>query len=192
MRKLFLAAALLALALATPAPAQTAVPAGQQAAVSSATKQFVDKAAMTDMFEIQAGQIAEQKSTNAAYKDFAQMTIDDHTKTTGQIKSMLPKLPGVQPPQQLDKQHQALLDKLNASSGTTFERMYKTDQVKGHREAIAMFERYAKRGDNPDLKKWAADTLPTLRTHLQHAQALPGSGPAPTVGSGAHRGGTHR
>jgi putative membrane protein len=190
MRKLFLAAALLA--LAAPALAQSAPPAGHQAPVSSTTKQFVDTAAMTDMFEIQAGQIAQQKSTNPAYKDFAQMTIDDHTKTTGQIKSMLPQLAGVQPPQQLDKKHQALLDKLNASSGAAFERMYKADQVKGHREAVAMFERYAKRGDNPDLKKWAADTLPTLRTHLQHAEALPPSGSAPTVGSGAHRGGTQR
>ena len=184
MRKLVLAAALLA--LATPALAQRAPPAGQQA-VSSATRQFVDKAAMTDMFEIQAGQIAQQKSTTPAYKDFAQMTIDDHTKTTEQIKSMLPKLPGVQPPPQLDKKHQALLDKLNAASGAAFERTYKSDQVKGHREAVAMFERYAKRGDNPDLKKWAADTLPTLRTHLQHAQALPRSGPAPTVGSGTRK-----
>jgi hypothetical protein len=48
-----------------------------------------------------------------------------------------------------------------------------------------MFERYAQRGDNPDLKKWATDTLPTLRQHLQRAEALPRSGTAPTVGSGA-------
>jgi putative membrane protein len=185
MRKLILAAALLA--LATPALAQNAPPAGHQSPVSAAAKRFVDTAAMTDMFEIQAGQLAQQKSQTPAYKDFAQMTIDDHTKTTGQIKSMLPQLPGVQPPQQLDATHRAALDKLNGVEGAAFERMYKADQVKGHREAIAMFERYAQRGDNPDLKKWAADTLPTLRQHLQHAQALPRSDQAPTVGSGTRK-----
>jgi len=190
MRKLVLAAALLALAV--PARAQNAPPAGQRAAVSPATRQFADRAAMTDMFEIEAGKLAQQKSNIPAYKDFAQMTIDDHTKTTEQIKSMLPKLPGVQPPQQLDAQHRALLDKLNTASGGAFERLYKADQIKGHREAIAMFEHYSRRGDNPDLKKWATDTLPTLHKHLQHAEALPRPGPAPTVGSGSRSRGTRR
>jgi putative membrane protein len=113
------------------------------------------------------------------------MTIEDHTKTTDQLKGMAPKL-GIELPQQLDKTHQAAIDKLKAQSGAAFERIYKTDQVKGHREAIAMFERYARSGDNPDLKKWASDTLPTLRKHLQHAEALPRPAPA-TTGSGMRK-----
>jgi putative membrane protein len=192
MRKLVLAAALLA--LAAPAHAQTAPapqpnPAPQstapKAAVSPATRKFVNDAAMTDMFEIRAGQLAQQKVENNAYKDFAQLTITDHTKTTDQLKSMAPQL-GIELPQQLDQTHQALLDRLNSSSGAAFERTYKADQIKGHREAIAAFERYARSGDNADLKKWAADTLPTLRKHLQHAEALPRPAPA-TVGSGPRK-----
>jgi putative membrane protein len=187
MRKLILAAALVALAapLHAQSPAPATQPTGTHAAVSAATKKFVDNAAMTDIFEIQAGQLAQQKAPDAAYKDFAQMTIEDHTKTTDQLKGMAPKL-GIELPQQLDKTHQAAIDKLNAQSGAAFERAYKTDQVRGHREAIAMFERYAKSGDNPDLKKWASDTLPTLRKHLQHAEALPRPAPA-TTGSGTRK-----
>jgi putative membrane protein len=187
MRKLVLAAALVALAapLHAQSPAPSPQPTARQAAVSPATKKFVNEAAMTDMFEIQAGHLAQQKLSDAAYKDFAQMTIDDHTKTTDQLKSMAPAL-GIELPAQLDKTHQAAIDKLNGLSGAAFARPFKSDEISGHRQAIAAFERYAKSGDNPDLKKWASDTLPTLRKHLQHAEALPQLAPA-TTGSGMRK-----
>jgi putative membrane protein len=156
----------------------------KQGTVSAATKKFVTTAAMTDMFEIQAGQLAQQKADDSAYKEFAQMIVADHTKTTDQIKSMAPKLPGVQLPQALDKTHQAKIDKLGSLSGAAFERQFKTEQAQGHKQAVEMFQTYAKSGDNPDLKSWAEQTLPTLKTHLQHAEALPNPRPAPTTGSG--------
>jgi putative membrane protein len=184
MKKLILAAALLA--LAAPSHAQNATDQSKagQGTVSAATKKFVNEAAITDMFEIQAGQLAQQKANDSAYKDFAQMTIADHTKTTEQLKGM--NL-GIQPPEQLDATHKAKLNKLNALSGAAFERQYKTDQVQGHRQAIGLFERYAKSGENKDVKQFAENTLPTLKTHLQHAEALPRPGAQPTTGSGTRR-----
>ena len=41
------------------------------------------------------------------------------------------------------------------------------------------FERYAKGGDNSDLKDWAGKTLPALKHHLDMAEEL---GKAPSVG----------
>ncbi len=196
MKKLVLAAALGA--LAAPLHAQTSAPTtaspsapatanrlnAQKGAVSTATKKFATTAAMTDMFEIQAGQLAQQKASDPAYKDFAQTIIADHTKTADQLKGMTPKLQGVELPQELDKAHQAKVDKLNSLSGAAFERQFKTEQVQGHRQAVEQFQTYAKRGDNADLKNWAEQTLPTLKTHLQHAEALPNPRSAPTTGSG--------
>ena len=45
-------------------------------------------------------------------------------------------------------------------------------QLKAHQEAVTLFEAYAKGGDNADLKKWAATTLPHLKAHLTMAQKL--------------------
>jgi putative membrane protein len=45
-------------------------------------------------------------------------------------------------------------------------------QVSAHKDAVSLFERYSKSGDNPKLKDWAGKTLPTLRHHLEMAQAL--------------------
>ena len=45
-------------------------------------------------------------------------------------------------------------------------------QVKVHEEAVALFTAYAKGGDDPQLKKWAAKTLPNLEQHFTMAQKL--------------------
>ena len=189
MKKLVLAAALLA--LAAPLHAQTAAPptANQKNAepgnVSGETKQFVTSAAMIDMFEIRAGQLAQKKADDPAFQDLAQLTIADHTKTSQQLKPMAANLRGVALPLELDSGLKQKIDQLGSLSGAAFERQYKTEQVEGHKQAVALFESYAKSGDNPELKSWAAQTLPTLKMDLQHAEALPSPPPAPTTGSGS-------
>lgn len=45
-------------------------------------------------------------------------------------------------------------------------------QVSAHRDAVSLFERYAKGGNNNALKDWAGKTLPVLQHHLEMAQAL--------------------
>jgi putative membrane protein len=44
--------------------------------------------------------------------------------------------------------------------------------VSAHKDAVSLFERYGKGGDNPDLKAWASKTLPDLQGHLKMAQDL--------------------
>jgi putative membrane protein len=165
----FSVAATAALAQSSMAPAQSQQ--GQK--VSSATQQFVQKAAITDMFEIKAGDLVQQKAQSNDYKQFGQMIKTDHTKTSDQVKSMAKNMPGLQLPTDLDSAHKSKFDKLQSLSGAQFEDQFKKDVVAGHQDAIKLFEGYAQKGDNADLKKFAQDTLPKLKEHLQHAQALP-------------------
>jgi putative membrane protein len=72
----------------------------------------------------------------------------------------------------MDKAHGAKLDKLNSLSGADFTRAYEDMQVSAHKDAVSLFERYAKSGDNADLKAFAAKTLPHLRDHLKMAEDL--------------------
>ena len=40
------------------------------------------------------------------------------------------------------------------------------------KDAVSLFQRYGKGGDNPGLKNWAAMTSPALERHLEMAQNL--------------------
>jgi len=141
--------------------------------ISPSTQDFITEAAVSDMFEVQSSELATQKSNDGATKEFAQKMIQDHTKTTSELKSLVTggKVPG-DIPSAMDSSHQSKLDKLKTLTGVDFDKQYHKDQDSGHKDAVSLFERYAKGGDNGALKDWASTTLPHLQDHLQQAKAL--------------------
>ena len=188
MRKLFIVAA--AATLLTGAAFAQSI--GEKTGVNSAlgisptTPDFVKQAVMSDMLEISAAKIAQQKG-NADEKIFAGHMITDHTKTseelTGLIKSgdVKADIPTV-----LDSSSQSKLDDLNKAKPEDFAAIYDPMQVNAHKDAVSLFERYAEGGDNPKLKDWAGKTLPALKHHLDMAQALNEARRSATVGSSAN------
>src|ERR1700755_1304887 len=140
--------------------------------IAPTTADFVKEAAISDMFEINSSKLAQDKG-NAPEKTFASQMITDHTKTTTELKGLVSSgKVKADVPSALDSSHQSKLDKLRGESGEDFSSGYDSDQVSGHKDAVSLFERYAKGGDNADLKDWAGKTLPTLRHHLEMAQNL--------------------
>lgn len=163
------------LLLATPALAQSV---GEKSGVNSTlgiapkTEDFVKEVAISDMFEIQSNKLASDKG-NADEKNFASVMVTDHSKTIAELKSMVSggKVKA-ELPTALDRSHQSKLDKLKGESGKDFSGDFDSMQVSAHKDAVNLFERYSKGGDNADLKAWAGKTLPTLKHHLEMAQNL--------------------
>ncbi len=138
--------------------------------VAPSTQDFVTEAATSDMFEIQSSKLAQTKG-DAASKTFAAKMIEDHTKTTNDIKSMVQSgKVKANIPAEMSASQKKMLDKLGGLSGDDFNKQYKSDQVSAHKEAVSLFDRYAKGGENADLKVWTAKTVPDLQMHLKMAQ----------------------
>ncbi len=149
---------------------QGAAPSGKPALSAD---EFVKKAAITNIFEIQAAQLAEEKSKQKEDQQFAKQMIDDHTKAGDELKSLVDSgKVQAQIPTALDSQHRQKLAELKKLRGEKFDKAYDQANKKGHRQAVAMFQNYAKNGDNADLKQWAQKTLPTLKEHLSMATKL--------------------
>lgn len=140
--------------------------------VSPSTPDFVRQVAISDMFEIESSMLAKQKG-DSAEKTFADHMIEAHGKTSSQLKTLISAHGvNVDLPHALDNAHQAKLDDLKKLSGADFKKNYKDDQIKAHKDAIDLFERYAKGGENLPLQKWASSTLPDLKAHLDMAEKL--------------------
>jgi putative membrane protein len=82
------------------------------------------------------------------------------------------KVKGVDLPTDMSSSQKSMLDKLKGLNGKDFTKQYHSDQVSAHKDAVSLFERYGKGGDNEDLKAWANKTLPDLQGHLKMAQDL--------------------
>lgn len=140
--------------------------------ITPSTQDFITEAANSDMLEIQASKLVATKS-DAKDKTFADHMIADHTKTSADIKALVDsgKLK-VSLPASMDKAHQDKLDRLARLDGKDFMKEYESMQVAAHKDAVSLFERYSKGGDNADLKAWTGQTLPKLQEHLKMAQDL--------------------
>ena len=141
------------------------------------TPDFLQKAAMSDMYEVQAGKLAADKAQSDAVKQFGQQMVDAHTKTTDELMGIVKsKNIKVDVPTKLDSEHQKLIDDLNSASAKDFDKTYASQQVDAHQNAVKLFKKYAEDGDDPDVKQFAAKTLPAIEHHLDEAKKLP-SGP---------------
>jgi putative membrane protein len=166
----------LAVILAAPAHSQS-VP--ERTGVNSAlgiapkTEDFVKEVAISDMFEIESSKLAQTKG-NADTKAFAGQMVTDHGKTSTELKGLVSggKVKA-ELPTALDSSHQSKLDKLKGLNGADFDKQYGSDQRSAHKDAVNLFERYAKGGDSAELKNWAGKTVPALKHHQEMAEKLP-------------------
>lgn len=177
-------AAMPALAQDRPAPAG-GMPgtAGNVQVQTLPAESFVKSVAVSDMFEIESSKLAQQKARDSKLKSFAQQMVQDHGKTSSELKQVVSKakLTGIRLPKQLDEKHAQMMQELKGASGPEFDQTYHRMQVQAHQDAVSLFENYARNGDNNDLKAWASKTVPALKSHLSKVQdwkpaALTGQG----------------
>ena len=95
-----------------------AAPAGMQLNA----QQFAETAAGSDLFEIATGKLAQQKGSSAAVKGFGGMLVDEHTKSSNELKAAAAKVPGVALPVVPPPELQARIDALRGLSGEAFDR----------------------------------------------------------------------
>ena len=142
------------------------------ATMASKDRDFIMDAAMGGLEEVELGRVAAQKGTSEAVKQFGQRMVDDHSKANSELMS-LASSKGITLPTTLDEKHQKDVTKLSAMSGAEFDRAYSKMMLSDHNKDVSEFEKQSTKGTDPDLKAFAAKTLPTLQEHLQLAKALP-------------------
>ncbi|MBI1684075.1 DUF4142 domain-containing protein [Caulobacter hibisci] len=135
------------------------------------TDAFVANAAISDMYEIQAGQIAQTKGQSAAVKAFGKQMVTDHTALSNAMKPLIIAA-GKTAPTGLDERRKGLIDNLNAATPADFDKAYIAQQEAAHNEALTLMQGYADHGDDAGLKGGAAKALPKIKAHLEHVQAL--------------------
>jgi putative membrane protein len=131
-------------------------------------QEFFTKASSDGAGEVQMGQLAMQKASSPQTKALAQQLVKDHTAANKQLAALASRKHAnvvLQPPPS------DVMDKLQSLSGSDFDKAYASAMVGGHQKAIALFDA-ASHSSDPDVKAFASATLPTLKHHLEMAEAL--------------------
>jgi len=153
-----------------PSPSVSPTPSGQNN-LSAADKKFMTEAAQGGLAEVQLGQLASQRATSDAVKQFGQRMVQDHTQANTQLKQLASQK-GVTLPTTIGSENQKVKQQLSKLSKTRFDKAYTNDMVKDHEKDVSLFQSEAQGGQDPDVKAFAAQTLPTLQEHLQMAKSI--------------------
>ena len=133
---------------------------------------YIQAAASGDMFEIQSGQLALQRSCDPNVRAFAQMIVNDHTQLSDAMMDTARAHGLTPPPLQMAPHHVQMLQRLQGASQASFDATFKADQIAAHQEALTLHRSYSQAGDTPPLRAVAATAVPAIEAHLGHAQTL--------------------
>jgi putative membrane protein len=132
---------------------------------------FVQKAVVGGLAEVQLGKMAAEHAVSFAVQQFGQRMVEDHGHANQALMALV-KQKGLSVPTALDKKHQKAATHLATLHGAAFDRAYIQQMVKDHEADVGLFRTQAQEGQDPELKRFAADTLPTLEAHLKMARSL--------------------
>jgi putative membrane protein len=144
---------------------------GSNCSSAKDSTKFAAKAATGGLAEVELGKLAVEKGADASVKEFGQRMVADHTRANAELKAVAAKK-NIQLPADLTSEQKEMRDKLAKLSGAEFDKEYMEDMVKDHEEDVEDFKTQAEKGTEPDIKSFAAKTLPTLQSHLQMAQEV--------------------
>jgi putative membrane protein len=195
IKKVALTAALAALGLVTTleyvAVAQSNRPTTQQSPtnrpttpsnssqLSATDTRFILQAHQGNMAEVALSRLALAPGRNASpdVRQYAQMMVQEHPQADARLLQLAQRK-GVTIPQSqaLDAEHQQTSERLAQLSGRNFDRAYMRAMVTDHLRTVALFQQQAQRGQDPDVRAFATQLLPSLRQHLQMARAMADDG----------------
>jgi putative membrane protein len=130
---------------------------------------FAAAAAQGGMTEVELGRLALQRAADSSVRDFGQRMVTDHTAANAELKSIATRK-NIQLPTEVTSDQKSMIEKLAKLSGAEFDKEYMSDMVKDHEADVKDFQTQGNEGTDPDVKAFAAKTLPILQKHLQMAR----------------------
>jgi putative membrane protein len=132
-------------------------------------KLFVRQAAIGNRAEVDLGKLAQSKGSSNAVKEFAKRMEHDHSDSLDRmLKAGKPTKMDV--PKEVDAEHKRARSELNALSGVEFDKAYLAAQMQDHQKTANLLLWQLSYGQNAELIRYSADTLPTVLEHLEHAK----------------------
>jgi putative membrane protein len=182
MRSLVLAVALVA--MPTMAPAQIGnpgfmspdtrfespgVPAPNQ--TNTTDRLFAQLATEGGLAEATFGELAAERAQAPTVGEFAGRMIEDHTAANDQLTGIAEKS-RIPLPDALNAEHAWMRDHLEALEGGAFDLAYMRGQVVDHQKTIQLLVWEIGQGQDAELQRFAAETLPIVLDHLAAARSI--------------------
>ncbi|WP_316813704.1 DUF4142 domain-containing protein [Pedobacter heparinus] len=130
-------------------------------------KAFVLNAATGGMMEVEAAGLALKKSKDKVVKDFAGLMLKDHRMANHELE-MIASRKGIELTKTLPEKQAGHLAEMNTLADRAFDVQYMRMMIGDHEKTVQLFTEGGHLAD-PELKAFAAKTLPIIKAHHQSA-----------------------
>jgi putative membrane protein len=151
--------------------ASSSTASSSSSASANADQDFIANAAKGNRAEVTLGKMVESKTKDPSVRQFAQQMVKDHTTALNEL-TQLAQSKNITLPEGLPDDATALQSKLSSATGKALDKDYMDSMVDDHKKDVSEFQDASQNAKDPDVKQWAAKTLPTLQAHLQKAEQV--------------------
>jgi putative membrane protein len=147
-------------------------PAAISGAIAPVDEAFALFAASTGLAEIEGARLVLKVSKRSEVRDYAQKLMREHEKAMQDLRRIVTPR-GLKLPPAPTGRHADMVTKLTGVATNDLDDAFLLRfGVDAHKEAIALYERHAKEGQDTELRRHAQQMLPMLREHMAAAQTL--------------------
>jgi putative membrane protein len=171
LKPVVVAAGIAALLFAGVARAQTTPPVRVDSSVRTvelkhADRSFIEKAARAGLDEVEISKVAADRTSNPAVRSYAQKIIAEHEVVHDDLATIATAR-GVNLPAKDN-----VAEKWRKRDAKDFDREYIDHMVSAHDDAVKLFEKHAREGDDVEVMAFARKHLAKLQKHLHEATDL--------------------
>ncbi|GAB2852590.1 DUF4142 domain-containing protein [Hymenobacter ruber] len=127
--------------------------------------EFMTKAASGGMLEVEMGKQVVARAVTPDARKFAKQMVADHTKGNAELMALAAKK-NITLPTTLGDDHQKVLKDVMEEKGVKMDQEYMKEMLKDHEEDVKEYTDASIKASDPDIKAFAAKTVPMLKMHL--------------------------
>ncbi|MEU9348799.1 DUF4142 domain-containing protein [Streptomyces sp. NPDC048278] len=138
--------------------------------LSAQDRDFIVKVRLAGLWELPAGEMAEQKGTTAAVRTAGQHLVDGHASLDAHVRTVATQL-GVPIPNSPNTQQQQWLATLNAAQGQDFDREFANIVRLAHGRVFSVVAQIRAATQNTLVRDLADDANTTVLDHIKVLEA---------------------
>ncbi len=123
------------------------------------------------MFEVEASKLALKNASAANVKEFAETMVKDHSAANSELTELAAKK-NISLPMALSDAKQKKFSDLSKLKGAEFDKAFTDCMVDEHKDAVDLLQKEADKGNDADLRNFAATKLPTIQHHHEMIKSI--------------------
>ncbi|CAL9589225.1 DUF4142 domain-containing protein [Streptomyces sp. enrichment culture] len=138
--------------------------------LSALDREFITKVRLAGLWELPAGQQAQEKGTTRAVRTAGQHLVDGHVFLDDRVRDVASRL-GLELPNEPNEQQRAWLDTLDAAQGTTYDRQFANILRLAHGKVFGLVAQVRASTRNSLVRQLADDANATVLDHIKVLEA---------------------